>query len=201
MGSTAGQVEAPLRTPRPSGSACTRGLTFANVSTRSSAAARRHCQGSGRCPWPRSARGCAPLAALPPSSQRLLVRIDGLTSGSDLHEGVVQEPHLLDSLELPGFVARGLRPCLVGHLLDVDCPEELLLRVAGKRRRRRCPRAPAAASKGSSSRRRCPRAPAGVDPWPTVGTPSLGEPRGKRRSADFRLVAAAVEDVHELLLA
>jgi hypothetical protein len=43
------------------------------------------------------------LAALPPSSQRLLVRMDGLTSGSDLLEGVVLEPHLLDSLGLTGF--------------------------------------------------------------------------------------------------
>ena len=43
------------------------------------------------------------MAALLPSSQRLLVRMDGLTRGADLLEGVVLEPHLLDPLGLPGF--------------------------------------------------------------------------------------------------
>ena len=140
------------------------------------------------------------MAALPSSSQRRLVRIDVLTNGSDLHEGVVHEPHLPESLFLPGFVARELRHCLVGHLVDVDCPEELHLRVCRKAAASKMSPTPAAASGGSSSRRRYPRAPTSVDPWPTVGTPSLGEPRGERRSAALRLVAVAVEDVHELLL-
>ena len=113
-------------------------------------------------PLSRFARGCAPLAALPSSSQRRLVRIDVLTSGSDLHEGVVQEPHLPESLELSGFVARELRHCLVGHLVDVDCPEELHLRVLQES--------------------------GGVEDVPEL----LLQPRGG---------AAAVEDVHELLLA